>query len=160
MCCYTVTSSPSFPSPSHWYHKSHRIKTDRDLLPICSNLCSSRDTQSNMPRTTFRWLLEIFKKENSQPLWATCANASSAAEHSCILYELCLNHQIFPILHIILHPQVVIKIHMLVQSVTQWSLLHGFPHKILFNASTDVQACTDTILRCYSLLALLGRWLW
>lgn len=157
-----ATQWKAFPvfSPPQRYHKSHRIKICTDILSICSSLCSRRDTRSKMPRTTFRWLLKVFKKENSQLLWATCADAPSAAQYSCIPYELHLNHKIFPILCVIRYPQMVIKIHMLVHSVTYWSLLHGFWHKILFKASTDFQACTNAILRCYSLLALLGRCLW
>lgn len=62
-----------------------------------------------MPRTTFRWLLKVFKKENSQLLWATCADAPSAAQYSCIPYELHLSHKIFPILCVIRYPQIVIK---------------------------------------------------
>ena len=38
---------------------------------------SSRDTQSRVPRTMSRQVLEISRTEMSQPLWATCVRAFS-----------------------------------------------------------------------------------
>ena len=50
---------------------------------IWSNPCSSRNTQSRVPRTTSRWFLDISKEETLQPLWAVCSGASSCLLLPC-----------------------------------------------------------------------------
>lgn len=32
------------------------------------------DTQSRVPRSVFRWLLNVSKEETLEPLWAICAS--------------------------------------------------------------------------------------
>ena len=39
---------------------------------LCSNPCSSRDTQSSVPRAVSKWLWKISKEESPQPLCSLC----------------------------------------------------------------------------------------
>lgn len=63
--------------------KNHSMaEAGRDLWsPSGPDLCSSRDTQSWLPRTLSKWLLKISKEETLQPPWAACASAQSPAQH-------------------------------------------------------------------------------
>jgi len=78
------TTDGSQPSPGG-LPGQHRITEWLGLAgasgPICSNPCTSRDTQRRVPRAVSRWLLEISKKETPQPLWETCASAPLPAQH-------------------------------------------------------------------------------
>ena len=58
---------------------NHKITESQDgwcwqapLGPSDLTPCSSRDTQSRLPRLTSRWLLKVCKEETPQPLWKIC----------------------------------------------------------------------------------------
>ena len=48
-----------------------------------SNLCSSRDTQSRVPRPMSKWLLETYKEKTSQPLGSLCQCSVTYAVQKC-----------------------------------------------------------------------------
>jgi len=58
-----------------------RLRLEGTSGSIWSNSCSSRDTQSRVPRAMPWWLLKLSKEETSQHLCTTCVSAPSCAQH-------------------------------------------------------------------------------
>lgn len=59
--------------------------------------CSSRDTQSRVPRTVSKQLLITSKGQTPQTLWTACARARSSLSKGCFLmFRWCLLHLLVP----------------------------------------------------------------
>ena len=57
------------------------------LGAMLSNTCSSRATQSRVPRDRSRWLLNTSKEETPPSLWAACATAPAPTQHRSVQGE-------------------------------------------------------------------------
>lgn len=72
---------PSFPRTERYFRDSQHGWGWQGPRTTCSNLCSSRAIQSTVTRPTSKLLLKIFKEENPQSLWGTCASAMAPTQH-------------------------------------------------------------------------------
>jgi len=79
-CLFTCLQIGLWWQSTHSKETQHGLGRKGPLAPSGPTPCSSRNTQSQVPGTTCRWLLKISKEEIPQALWAACASALWSAQ--------------------------------------------------------------------------------